>query len=117
MSQKTDPTCPVRLKAANDALEAISGKWRIPIVIALLYGPKRFGEIQKDIVDISPKMLAKELQELELNRLVTRTVYDSKPVTIEYKLTTIGKSLKKLMDEIQEWGALYRKQVIGSKSK
>ena len=117
MSQKSDPTCPVRLKAAKDALEAISGKWRIPIIIALLYGGKRFGEIQKDIVDISPKMLAKELQELELNKLITRTVYDSKPVSIEYKLTTLGKSLKRLMDEIQDWGTLYRKQVIGSKTK
>jgi len=62
--------CLVKLRASRDALEVIQGKWRIPIIVSLTYGNKRFGEIRKDIEDISPKMLSQELKELEMNKLI-----------------------------------------------
>ena len=58
-------TCPHRLRASRDAMDVIQGKWRIPIIISLTYGNKRFGEINRDIGDISPKMLSQELKALE----------------------------------------------------
>jgi len=51
-------TCRFKLMAARDTLEVIQGKWRIPVIISLEFGKKRFGEIQKDIHEISPKMLS-----------------------------------------------------------
>ena len=104
--------CPLKLKASRDALEVINGKWRIPIVISLSYGNKRFGEIQNDISDISPKMLAQELKVLEMNQLIKRTVYDKTPVIIEYALTPLGKSLFSLLDELLIWGSLFRKKIL-----
>lgn len=112
MNQK-DSVCQHKLMVSRDALEVIQGKWRLPIVLALTFGSKRFGEIQKEIVDISPKMLSQELKALEENKIIERTVYDSKPVTVEYTLTPLGQSLNKILEELLKWGIRLRKEVIG----
>ncbi len=104
--------CDRKLKVTRDALEVIQGKWRIPIIISLLYGDKRFGEISKDIAEISPKMLSQELKALEENKIVVRTVYDTMPVTVEYSLTDLGRSLKKPLDELMTWGSNFRKVIL-----
>jgi DNA-binding HxlR family transcriptional regulator len=96
----------------RDVLEVIQGKWRLPIVLALTFGNRRFGELQRDIGGISPKMLSQELKSLEENKIITRTLYDSMPMTVEYSLTPLGHSLKKLLDELLIWGAHFRKEVV-----
>jgi DNA-binding HxlR family transcriptional regulator len=105
--------CPHRLRASRDAMDVIQGKWRIPIIISLTYGKKRFGEISRDISDISPKMLSQELKVLEENKIITRTVYDSMPVIVEYSLTDLGLSLKKLLEELLKWGIHFRETIVG----
>jgi DNA-binding HxlR family transcriptional regulator len=105
--------CPHRLRASRDAMEVIQGKWRIPIIISLTYGKKRFGEINRDIEDISPKMLSQELKALEENKIITRTLYDSMPVTVEYSLTELGLSLNKLLEELLTWGVHFREAIVG----
>lgn len=112
MNQK-NIACQQKLMITRDTMEVIQGKWRIPIILALTFGNKRFGEIQRDIVDISPKMLSQELKALEENKIITRTLYDSMPVTVEYSLTPLGKSMKKMMDEILNWGTTFRKEIVG----
>src|SRR5665213_792094 len=112
MDQK-EKVCQQKLMATRDTLEVIQGKWRVPIIISLTFGDKRFGEIQRNIVDISPKMLSQELKALEENKIITRTLYDSMPVTVEYSLTPLGKSMKKLIDEILNWGTHFRKEIVG----
>ena len=112
MNQKS-PGCQQKLMLSRDALEVIQGKWRLPIVLALTFGNKRFGEIQRDIGDISPKMLSQELKALEENKIITRTLYDSMPVTVEYSLTPLGQSMKKMLDEILNWGGHFRKEIVG----
>jgi DNA-binding HxlR family transcriptional regulator len=112
MNQK-DSVCQQKLRVSRDALEVIQGKWRLPIVISLTFGSKRFGEIQREIVDISPKMLSQELKALEENKIIERTVYDSKPVTVEYTLTPLGQSLNKILEELMKWGSRLRKEVVG----
>jgi DNA-binding HxlR family transcriptional regulator len=112
MNQK-DQVCQQKLMASRDALEVIQGKWRIPIIIALTHGNKRFGDIQRDIIDISPKMLSQELKALETNKIITRTLFDSMPVTVEYALTPLGYSMKNLLDEVLNWGIHFRNEVIG----
>jgi len=110
MNNLKDQACPAKLRAIRDALEAVSGKWKIPIVVSLSYGKKRFGEIRGDVDGISPKMLSKELKDLEENRLVNRKVQDSMPVVIEYELTELGISLQELMEELYKWGKQYREK-------
>ncbi len=111
MNQKQS-ACQQKMRVTRDTLEVIQGKWRIPIVIALTFGKKRFGEIQRDIVDISPKMLSQELKALEENRIITRTLIESMPVTVEYSLTPLGFSMRKLLDEMLDWGTHFRKEII-----
>jgi DNA-binding HxlR family transcriptional regulator len=105
--------CPHKLRATRDAMDVIQGKWRIPIIISLTYGKKRFGEINRDIADISPKMLSQELKALEENKIITRTLYDSMPVTVEYSLTELGLSLNKLLEELLTWGIHFREAIFG----
>lgn len=107
-----EEVCQFKLLASRDTLEVIQGKWRIPIIISLTYGNKRFGEIQRDIADISPKMLSQELKSLEMNKIITRTLYDSMPVTVEYSLTPLGWSMNKLLEEILNWGVYFREKMI-----
>jgi DNA-binding HxlR family transcriptional regulator len=111
--ESKEPVCQYELMVARDALEVVQGKWRIPIIISLTYGNKRFGEIQRDIADISPKMLSQELKALEENKIITRTLFDSMPVTVEYALTPLGLSMKNLLVELRTWGKHFRSEIVG----
>ena len=111
-SHLSSEQCVKMLLPVKDALDILSGKWKLPIIIALTFGKKRFKQIQREIPGISPKMLSKELKELEINQLVDRNVYDTVPVSVEYKLTAYGKTLKPLIGELHDWGAKHRKKII-----
>lgn len=101
--------------AINDTLNVLIGKWKLPIIGILLYGKKRFKELERAIPGITPRMLSKELKELELNGIVTRTVYDTTPVTVEYELSNSGKSLREVLDIMILWGLAHRKQSMSRK--
>ncbi len=106
-------TCMGLLLPVRDALEVLNGKWKLPIIVALTFGPKRFRQIAKEVHGITDKMLSKELKDLELNKLVTRVVYDSFPPTVEYSITEHGNSLKKVINELKDWGVKHRKKITG----
>lgn len=98
--------------AINDALNVLSGKWKMPIIASLLCGNKRFKDIIQSIDNITPRMLSKELKELELNSVVKRNVYNSTPVLIEYELTESGENITKILDAMIEWGLTHRESVL-----
>lgn len=104
----TKGECTEFIKPVRDVLEIINGKWKLPILIALAFGNKRFKELERDISGITPKMLSKELRDLEMNEMVTRTVYDTIPVTVEYALTDYGKSLDDVIGSLRDWGKKHR---------
>jgi DNA-binding HxlR family transcriptional regulator len=110
---KTHGSCMGIIQPVSDALYVLSGKWKIPILISLTFGNKRFGQMAKEIPKITERMLSKELRELELNQLVKRTVYDTIPVVVEYSLTAYGHSLDKLISELAAWGSEHRKRITG----
>lgn len=115
--KKSDPPksiteCTKQLLAINDALDILRGKWKIQIIGALIFGKKRFKELQREVDGITAKMLSKELRELEMNELVRRTVRDTIPVTVEYELTEYGTTLETLIDELYNWGTKHRKRII-----
>jgi DNA-binding HxlR family transcriptional regulator len=85
-------------------IDLIGGKWKIPIIAQLQSGTKRFKELEKAIEGITPRMLIKELKDLEENKLVTRQVFAEVPPRVEYTLTQSGKNLKGLIGEIKKWG-------------
>lgn len=103
--------------AVNDTMNVINGKWKLPIIGSLLYGKKRFREMEREIPKITPRMLSKELKDLEVNGIITRTVYTSIPVTVEYELTKSGELFKKVLNVMVEWGLQHRKRNIGKGQK
>ena len=105
--------CTAMLLPVRDALDILSGKWKIPIIISLTFGNKRFKEMSAQINGITDKMLSKELKELELNLLIKRTVYDDFPPIVEYSITSHGKSLERVISELGCWGKLHRKKITG----
>ena len=109
---KNHEECTKAILPVRDALDILSGKWKLPIIISLSFGNKRFSQMARQIPGITDKMLSKELRELEMNQLVKRTVYDSVPVVVEYSMTEYGKTLGKLIEELQAWGIKHRKRII-----
>jgi len=110
-SEKSE-VCTENLRAIHDTLDVLNGKWKISIIGSLRFGKKRFMELQREVEGVGSKMLSKELRELELNELVKRTVYDTKPVTVEYELTPYGKTLETIIDEMANWGRAHRKRIM-----
>jgi len=108
-------SCPIQfVLAVNDTLNVISGKWKLPIIGSILFNKKRFTEIQRNIPKITPRMLSKELKDLEVNGIVKRTVYDTIPVGVEYELTESAKSLGEVLDKMLDWGLKHRKAVLSN---
>jgi DNA-binding HxlR family transcriptional regulator len=83
-----DTSCPVR-----GVLDSISDKWSMLLVMTLATGPKRFNQLRRDIPDISQKMLTQTLRELQRDGMVSRQVFDTKPPSVEYRLTPMGQSI------------------------
>ena len=113
----TPETCNASVLAVKDALYALNGKWKLPLIVALTNGPKRFNEIQRSLDGITPKILSKELRELEMNEFVTRKVFPTTPVSVIYELTPYSKSLKKVVLELKNWGMQHRERIVKSMRK
>ena len=111
--EPTHEECFKFILPVRDALDILNGKWKIPIIISLSFGAKRFKQISKELSGITDKMLSKELKELEINQLVKRTVYDTFPPTVEYSITPHGSTLEKVIKELRDWGVRHRKKIIG----
>jgi len=106
------PECRSHLQSIQDTLDIVNGKWKIAIIGALSFGRRRFMELQREIDGIGAKMLSKELQELEMNELVLRTVHDTRPVTVVYELTEYGETLQPIIKEMASWGTQHRKRIM-----
>ena len=107
----THESCNGTLLPVSDALYVLNGKWKLPILIALRFGNKRFGQLAKEIPKITERMLSKELRELEANQLVKRSILESSTVIIEYSLTDYGFSLDSVICELRIWGIEHRKRI------
>jgi DNA-binding HxlR family transcriptional regulator len=88
----------------QQALEIVSKRWIGQIVMVLLAGPLRFGELAERLEVVSDRMLSERLKDLEAEGLIERRVYPEMPVRIEYSLTEKGRALEPVMAAIGEWG-------------
>ncbi|SEA59778.1 transcriptional regulator, HxlR family [Chitinophaga terrae (ex Kim and Jung 2007)] len=109
--QHTD--CHKVIMPVRDALDVISGKWKLPIIIAIGRGHKRFRDIERSIPKITSKVLSKELKDLETHKLVKRTVFDTQPVSVEYTLTPYASTLDSVILALQQWGTQHRRKMLG----
>ncbi|MCS3734931.1 DNA-binding HxlR family transcriptional regulator [Mucilaginibacter dorajii] len=103
-----------RMRSVQDAMDALNGKWKIAIISSICcYGKRRFSDILNDVEGVSNRMLSKELKELEINQLITRTVLATQPITVEYELTEHGNTLQTIISELSDWGIVHRKKIVG----
>lgn len=109
-----DNSCKIARMAIQDTLDIVGGKWKLVLISVLRNGKRKFNELSKE-VNISPRILSKELQELEVNGLVSRTVCNTKPVTVEYALTEYSETLSEVVLAMHKWGMSHREKVIKSK--
>ncbi|WP_192349730.1 helix-turn-helix domain-containing protein [Algoriphagus sp. Y33] len=114
LNKSNHPQCTGIIRPVQDALDVLNGKWKLPIIVALLHGYRRFSEISRQVHGITDRMLSKELRDLELNQLVNRTVYDTFPVTVEYTMTEYGETLKDVIGALHVWGANHRRKIFGN---
>ncbi|WP_214070370.1 helix-turn-helix domain-containing protein [Mucilaginibacter sp. dw_454] len=99
----------------RDALYVLNGKWKLPLIFALTEGPARFKDLQRSLGDITPKILSKELKELELNEFVVRNVYSTTPVMVTYELTGYSRTLYNVLHELKEWGTQHRERIVANR--
>ena len=100
-----------KIKFVQDTYYVIGGKWKLPIIISIYHGNKRFNEILSSIPKITNRVLSKELKHLEENELVSRKVYDDYPARIEYTLTDYCYSVTELLESMEKWGKQHRKRI------
>lgn len=106
--------CLSTIKPVRDFLDVMSGKWKFPILVSVGVGNDRFVDIQESIPGITPKVLAKELKELEQHQLIKRTVLGEYPVRIIYTHEPYADTLTPIIYAMKDWGISHRKKVIGT---
>ena len=85
-------------------IKVIGSKWSMLLLHNLFDGKKRFGELQKTLVGISPKTLSQRLKDLEREKLITKKIYPVIPLHVEYTLTPKGRSLNEVFRKMADWG-------------
>lgn len=101
MLQRPDPfqaLCPTRR-----VLDRIGDSWAVLILIALDERTLRFNELKRRIENISQKMLSQTLKSLERDGLIRREVFATVPVTVEYSLTELGRTLSQTVHQLTLW--------------
>jgi len=90
--------------AVDYAFQRIGGKYKGRILWVLKDGSRRYGELNRAIIGITPKMLTQTLKELEADELVSRRVYLEVPPRVDYTLTETGEELIPLIKQLRSWG-------------
>jgi DNA-binding HxlR family transcriptional regulator len=82
---------------------AIGDKWSTLILVTLADGPHRFSAVQRAIPDISKRMLTQTFRDLERDGLIARTVFPTKPPSVEYCLTPLGETILEPLTVLVQW--------------
>ncbi len=107
-----DAGCPTR-----GAIHRIGGKWSVLVVHLLRDRTMRFAELQRAIDGISQKMLTQTLRALERDGLVQRTMYPEVPPRVEYRLTSMGRTLVGPVSSVVHWTEAHIHEVERAQSR
>lgn len=99
-----DPRLVIQFRSA---LRALSGKWKVEILSALIDGPQRFGRLRRAVPGVSRHMLTEQLRELVRDGLVFRTAYAERVPRVEYELTDAGDGLLPVFRALRDWSDRY----------
>ena len=102
--------CPMLL-----ILDRIANKWAVLVVAALREQPLRFNALRRTVGGVSQKMLSQTLKGLERDGLISRKVTPTVPITVEYSITSLGKTLAITMDALRVWSAEHLDDVVAAR--
>lgn len=111
MIETTEHNFEDKIKFIQDTLYVIGGKWKLPIIISIYQGNKRFNEILSSMPKLTNRALSNELRHLEENELISRKVCDSYPARIEYALTDYCYSVTDVVESMEIWGKQHRERI------
>ena len=97
---------------AETTIKLLGDRWKVQIIDCLMDGTKRFGELKKELGDITQKVLTSNLRMLEENGILVRHVYAEIPPRVDYTLTAIGYNLKPVIDSMVAWAEEYRELLL-----
>ena len=101
--------CPTR-----QILDRVGDKWAVLILLLIRDEPMRFNALRRAIEGISQKMLSQVLKSLERDGLIKRRVFATVPVTVEYSITPLGKTLAAAVDPLRDWAEQNLKEVLSA---
>jgi DNA-binding HxlR family transcriptional regulator len=101
--------CPTRR-----ILDRVGDKWAVLILLLLRDEPLRFNQLRRAIEGISQKMLSQVLKSLERDGMVKRRAIATVPVTVEYSITPLGKTLAAAVDPLRDWAERNLKEVLAA---
>jgi len=110
IEQHGQAPCPVR-----DVLDRTGDKWSVHVLLRLANHTERFNALQRAVAGISQRMLTVTLRNLERDGLVLRTVFDTRPPSVEYSLTPLGQSYLTHLAALAEWGITHEKAIESSR--
>jgi DNA-binding HxlR family transcriptional regulator len=96
-------------------LEAVANKWAVLALANLWRGPVRFNQLRRDIGEVSQKMLSQTLKTMERDGLVSREVFATTPVSVEYRLTPLGETLVATVAALRNWSEAHIQDVHASR--
>ena len=99
------------VQALQDTIYVIGGKWKLPVIYSLCNGNRRFMDIERSIPGISPRMLSRELKELEANQIIRHTADPDTPGIVEYSPTEYCHSFGGMILEMIKWGKDHRARI------
>ncbi|MDG1870762.1 MAG: helix-turn-helix domain-containing protein [Flavobacterium sp.] len=102
--------CPI-----DTFINTIKGKRKGTIILHLFGGDKRYSELVRLMPDISERMMTKQLKELEIDGLITRTVFPEVPPRVEYSLTNLGKEIHPVLKGMYKGGLLFEDTIVETK--
>jgi DNA-binding HxlR family transcriptional regulator len=103
-----------RPSPARQVLDRIADRWTAMVVCALGKGPRRYGELRRDLDGISKKMLTQTLRAMQRDGLVERTVIPATPPGVEYALTPLGRTLIAPLTAIIDWADSHHGAVVAA---
>jgi DNA-binding HxlR family transcriptional regulator len=106
----------VRDRAARDVLTVIASKWTVLIVDQLVGGPKRYNELRRLVGGVSQKVLTSALRDMERGGLVQRTEYPTRPITVDYRLTDLGRCLSSPIGAIRSWVDSHLEDLVAARN-
>jgi len=112
VSNPYSSSCPTR-----KVLDRVADKWTVLVLGLLIEGPIRFNRLRRAVEGISQKMLSQTLRSLERDGLVSRKAFATVPVTVEYAITPLGRTLAQTLDALRVWAETHMEEVTANQQR